>query len=375
VLDESHAARRQDRQTETALRLLQKACRDEAPLFLFLEDDLTFNRHLLHNLIWWPPLQSFDPSRYFFGSLYNPGMSPPTREARCHFWIAEPSCVFGSQAFVLSLATARWMVERWESVSGMQDIKMSRLAGQVGRIFYHSPSLVQHVGAQSVWGGEYHHADDFSATWRALRAPIEDAERAAILGSMQTVEGWFDAEEAGLLIDVVCDVVTSASPDREVHVVEIGSYCGRSTSVLGLTMKALGHRRARVHAIDTHDGSVTALDHSVMRTAPTYERFVANMRRLGLAEIVVPIIAQTCHVAWDRAIDVLFIDGLHDEASVRADFEHFRPWLGGAYIAFHDCAHYFPGVTRVVDRLVVGEHCEIVDQAKSLIVIRPRGSP
>jgi hypothetical protein len=63
---------------------------------------------------------------------------------------------------VLSLDTARFVAEHWHEVEGMQEIKMSRLAGRGGwQIYYHLPSLVQHVGQQSTWGGGYHYAPDF----------------------------------------------------------------------------------------------------------------------------------------------------------------------------------------------------------------------
>jgi hypothetical protein len=50
---------------------------------------------------------------------------------------------------------------------GMQDIRMSRLAGRKCPLFYHTPSLVQHVGERSTWGGSFHWAQDFSPDWRA----------------------------------------------------------------------------------------------------------------------------------------------------------------------------------------------------------------
>jgi hypothetical protein len=34
-------------------------------------------------------------------------------------------------------------------------------------VLYHAPSLVQHVGTQSVHGGSFHQAFDFDLTWRA----------------------------------------------------------------------------------------------------------------------------------------------------------------------------------------------------------------
>jgi hypothetical protein len=166
-IDRSSFERPQDRQAYTSLCLLRRAIDDQAEVFLFLEDDLAFNRHLRHNLSHWHPLASLESGAHFFGSLYNPNIYEIERDQERSFFIAHPEAVYGSQAFILSLATATYIVARWDEVAGMQDIKMSRLAAQVCPIYYHTPSLVQHVGQASMWGGPYHWAPDFDAYWRA----------------------------------------------------------------------------------------------------------------------------------------------------------------------------------------------------------------
>ena len=166
-LDRTTFARREERQEDTARRLLHSAVAEAPELILFLEDDLRFNLHLRHNLERWHPLSLLREGGHFFGSLYNPNIRELERRPEHAFFIADPQCVYGSQAFVLSLATARHIVEHWREVPGMQDIKMSRLAAQVCPIYYHLPSLVQHVGTQSVWGGHYHWTQDYDEGWKA----------------------------------------------------------------------------------------------------------------------------------------------------------------------------------------------------------------
>jgi hypothetical protein len=144
---------------------------DRAEFILFLEDDLLFNRHLRHNLQHWPPLLRAARDGHFFASLYNPTIRRLSSDPSASFFEADSNAVYGSQAFLLSLATARYMAEHWADVIGMQDIKMSRLAARVARIYYHTPSLVQHVGVKSAWGGGFHWANDFNADWKALSSP------------------------------------------------------------------------------------------------------------------------------------------------------------------------------------------------------------
>jgi hypothetical protein len=170
VLDESDAERPQDRQEQTARRLLEKAADDRVDFVLFLEDDLDFNVHLEHNLRRWLPLRAAGPNGHLMASLYDPGVAALSWDHEQALSIAHPELVYGSQAFLLSRTTVTVVLEGWPSVLGMQDIKISRLAAAVGPIHYHRPSLVQHVAAPSTWHGPSHFARDFSSRWRAAEA-------------------------------------------------------------------------------------------------------------------------------------------------------------------------------------------------------------
>jgi ADP-heptose:LPS heptosyltransferase len=151
------------RQRQTAYQALQRAARSRADYVLFLEDDLEFNLHLRRNLLSWAPLKRH---RITLAGLYNPGLPVLARDPARRAVVIAPHAVFGSQAFLLSAATVKYLVKHWNSVDGMQDIRMSRLAGQMGwPLFYHAPSLVQHTGRVSVWGGPFHQAADFDRGW------------------------------------------------------------------------------------------------------------------------------------------------------------------------------------------------------------------
>jgi hypothetical protein len=161
-MDSTTFERRQERQEHTALAALQSVLRWRIlPDFvLFLEDDLVFNRNMVRNLENWAPLRSRNVT---LASLYNPTVIQQMTCKEEHWFIARPEDVYGSQAFVLSPELVFYCVAHWWDVPGMQDIKISRLAGRLGRpIFYHTPSLVQHRSVPSVWGGHIHYAKDFA---------------------------------------------------------------------------------------------------------------------------------------------------------------------------------------------------------------------
>lgn len=164
-IDESPSSSPEERQTETSLAALESFLVSPGTHMLFLEDDLAFNRHILHNLTSWEPIVSGD---LVLGSLYNPGIRPLAWGAKGNFSLIRHTSCFGSQGFVISREAVKYIVDHWNEVAGKQDIKISRLAGRLQTVlFYHTPSLVQHIGIESSWGGIFHKARDFDPAWKA----------------------------------------------------------------------------------------------------------------------------------------------------------------------------------------------------------------
>jgi hypothetical protein len=157
-------ADRRVRQTRNTLKALRRGLEAEGDYILFLEDDLIFNCFLRHNLLRWRPLQE---GRLTLGGLYNPGLRESACSVADQAVLIRPHHVFGSQAMVLSRAATASVVREWGRIRGMQDIRISRLAGRLGPAYYHTPSLVQHVGSRSLWGGPFHSAVDFDPTWKS----------------------------------------------------------------------------------------------------------------------------------------------------------------------------------------------------------------
>lgn len=188
-----------------------------------------------------------------------------------------------------------------------------------------------------------------------------------ILERMRPVRGWLEDDEADLLIAAAAHACR-ALPDVPA-VVEVGSYCGRSTVVLGSIVQALDPGGA-VYAIDPHQGEVGAVGLGVQRTTPTFRAFQQTIARAGLGGVVRPVRQRSTEVDWDAPIRLLLVDGLHDYDNVSADFRHFEGHLApGALVAFHDYADYYPGVRRFVDEVAAGGGFRWVGRARSLAVV------
>jgi ADP-heptose:LPS heptosyltransferase len=164
-LDDGDDGQPVQRQLRSTFLVLQRALRRRPDYILFLEDDLLFNRHLRHNLVNWTPLKN---QLVTVASLYNPKLRQMHCDVRHNLRVIDPRAIFGSQAFLISKKTAEYLLLRWDEGGAGQDIQISRLAARLKRpIFYHAPSLVQHVGFQSAWGGPFHQAADFDPEWKA----------------------------------------------------------------------------------------------------------------------------------------------------------------------------------------------------------------
>src|SRR5690606_6009616 len=78
-----------------------------------------------------------------------------------------------------------------------------------------------------------------------------------LLNRIKAIDGWLDDQEADLLMSTALKAcIDLPSPH---HIVEIGSYHGKSTVVLGNVVKHF-FPAARVYAIDPHEGNVGASD-------------------------------------------------------------------------------------------------------------------
>lgn len=167
-LDEGGPLPQMVRHTALVRRVLRRALQDPNSVFLFLEDDLEFNRSLVHNLSVWLPLSEVTPGRHFYASLYNPGVTFVRSFTKAGYAEASLRSVFGSQALVIGKATVRYLLTCWGVESWpIADVRLARLAARVCPLLYHIPSLVQHVGTESLWDGPFHCAADFDRDWKA----------------------------------------------------------------------------------------------------------------------------------------------------------------------------------------------------------------
>ena len=128
--------------------------------------------------------------------------------------------------------------------------------------------------------------------------------------------------------------------------IEIGSYCGRSTIWLGAAARAAGtvlfavdhHRGSEENqpGWPWHDPSVVDVRTGKMDTLPTFR---ATIHDAGLEDHVVAVVGRSPDVArfWDRPAALVFIDGGHGVDPARDDYNGWAPHVAmGGSLAIHD---------------------------------------
>jgi len=130
-------------------------------------------------------------------------------------------------------------------------------------------------------------------------------------------------------------------------IVEIGSFKGRSTVMLGKVASHYGC--GPIVSIDPHDSPIL-LDRDANPKASSYDDFQSNVRGAGLSNEVESHVARSEEVAktWTRPIRILWIDGDHSYRGAKNDLDGFLPHLAPhGVVAFHDALNVFPGPLRV----------------------------
>ena len=143
------------------------------------------------------------------------------------------------------------------------------------------------------------------------------------------VPGWLTDEEGEALYELAKRCTGRGA------IVEIGSWKGKSTICLGLGSRA--GNGVRIVAIDPH-------------TDYRFGDFKANVERAGIADLVTPVpsLSQDAANGFGEPIELLFVDGSHEEGDVRADFDQWVPKVvDGGWVAFHDTT-WTAGPRRVV---------------------------
>ncbi|WP_371652435.1 MULTISPECIES: class I SAM-dependent methyltransferase [unclassified Streptomyces] len=162
-----------------------------------------------------------------------------------------------------------------------------------------------------------------------------------ILAAFEAAKGFMPVREGLALYDAAVEAGALGLP-----LLEVGTYCGRSTLLLADAARAAGtvavtvdhHRGSEEQqpGWEYHDPTVVDPEVGLMDTLPTFRR---TLHQAGLEDHVIAVVGRSPQVArvWGGPVGLVFIDGGHTDEHATGDYEGWAPHLAeGGLLVIHD---------------------------------------
>jgi predicted O-methyltransferase YrrM len=194
----------------------------------------------------------------------------------------------------------------------------------------------------------------------------EHADLAAVMSLVEDVEGWMTPGQAATLFDSARRCPSGGT------IVEIGSFRGRSTIVLGRGAPAGAH----VVAIDPHAGNDRGpqeIEGFATEAEADHAAFTANLAAAGVADRVrhLRMFSDAALAEVDAGVDVLYIDGAHRYGPALADI---RAWgdrvTDGGTMLIHDSFSSIGVTLAILRHLLAGGRFRYVGRSRSMTIYR-----
>ncbi|MFE2286091.1 class I SAM-dependent methyltransferase [Streptomyces sp. NPDC059443] len=202
------------------------------------------------------------------------------------------------------------------------------------------------------------------------------------LAAFEAAKGFMPVGEGLALYEAAAGAARLGLP-----LLEVGTYCGRSTILLadaareaGVSALTVDHHRGSEEqqpGWEYHDPSVVDPEVGLMDTLPTFRR---TLHKAGLEDHVIAIVGRSPQVAaaWGGPLGLVFIDGGHTDEHASGDYEGWAPHLavGGTLVihdVFPDPADGGQAPYRVYLRALASGAFEEVSVTDSLRVLRRTG--
>ncbi|MER6381058.1 class I SAM-dependent methyltransferase [Streptomyces sp. NPDC001250] len=211
------------------------------------------------------------------------------------------------------------------------------------------------------------------------------APKPEILAAFEGAKGFMPVDEGLALYGAALEAGRLGLP-----LLEVGTYCGRSTVLLadaaraaGVSVLTVDHHRGSEEqqpGWDYHDPETVDPEIGLMDTLPAFRR---TLFKAGLEEHVVALVGRSPQIAaiWNSPLGFVFVDGGHTDEHAGADYEGWAPHVAeGGLLVIHDVfpepADEFTGQApyRVYLRAVGSGAFTKVSATGSLRVLRRTGA-
>lgn len=203
------------------------------------------------------------------------------------------------------------------------------------------------------------------------------------LAAFEAAKGFMPVREGLALYEAA-----TAAGALGLPLLEVGTYCGRSTILLadaareaGVAAITVDHHRGSEEqqpGWEYHDPTVVDPEVGLMDTLPTFRR---TLHKAGLEDHVIAIVGRSPQVAatWGGKLGFVFIDGGHTDEHATGDYEGWAPHVavGGTLVihdVFPDPADGGQAPYRIYLRALASGAFEEISVTDSLRVLRRTGA-
>ncbi|MFF5715405.1 class I SAM-dependent methyltransferase [Streptomyces buecherae] len=162
-----------------------------------------------------------------------------------------------------------------------------------------------------------------------------------IVAAFEAAKGFMPLDEGLALYEAAVEAGARGLP-----LLEVGTYCGRSTILLAAAAREAGtvvvtvdhHRGSEEQqpGWEYHDPSLVDPRVGLMDTLPTFRR---TLHAAGLEGHVIAVVGKSPQVAavWGGGLGLVFIDGGHTDEHASGDYAGWAPHLArGGLLVIHD---------------------------------------
>ncbi|MBC3983867.1 class I SAM-dependent methyltransferase [Streptomyces sp. AC536] len=162
-----------------------------------------------------------------------------------------------------------------------------------------------------------------------------------IVAAFEAAKGFMPLDEGLALYEAAQEAGARGLP-----LLEVGTYCGRSTILLAAAAREAGtvvvtvdhHRGSEEQqpGWEYHDPSLVDPRVGLMDTLPTFRR---TLHAAGLEGHVIAVVGKSPRVAavWGGRLGLVFIDGGHTDEHASGDYAGWAPHLAqGGLLVIHD---------------------------------------
>ncbi|MFD0124596.1 class I SAM-dependent methyltransferase [Streptomyces virginiae] len=203
------------------------------------------------------------------------------------------------------------------------------------------------------------------------------------LAAFEAAKGFMPVREGLALYEAA-----TAAGALGLPLLEVGTYCGRSTILLadaareaGVAAITVDHHRGSEEqqpGWEYHDPTVVDPEVGLMDTLPTFRR---TLHKAGLEDHVIAIVGRSPQVAatWGGKLGFVFIDGGHTDEHATGDYAGWAPHVaeGGTLVihdVFPDPADGGQAPYRIYLRALASGAFEEISVTDSLRVLRRTGA-